>query len=214
MAREPVGMKFTRAHFQDVDGLMEDLRMNQRMFAKGENLLVRMLAMTHMALAQQKSRGPMMPGARRMASPGARTVTGLISGRQYHETARQVAAAQYPGSRAFGIPVRRITGAYYAGWKVRRIGPSMYMTYNDSREAYFIEFGINPRATGAVRRPILKMTAIGTLRFIQSTRLIERFTEATIGSKRSKRGQYQSFLARMAGSNMLGVIGPKGKLPG
>lgn len=197
MAREKVGMKFTRAHFQDVDGLMEDLRMNQRMFARGENLLVRMLAMTHMSLAQQKSRGPVMPGLRQHGP--SRSGTGVMA---------------YPGGRPWGIPVRRITGAYYAGWKMKRIGPSMYMVYNDSREAFFIEFGINPRATGAVRRPILKMTAIGTLRFIQRTRLIERFAKTTIGSTRNTKGQYQSFMARMSGSNMLGVIGPQGKLPG
>jgi hypothetical protein len=195
------GMKITRAHFRDVDGLVEDLRFNQRMFARGENLLVRMLAMTHVSLAQQKSRGPVVQGQRRYNAPrGKAHIFGTKSG--------------FQGPKPWGIPVRRITGAYYEGWKMKRIGPSQYMVFNDSREAYFIEFGINPRATGAVRRPIMKMTAIGTMRFIQRTHLIERFAEATIGGTRNKKGQYQSFMARMQGSNMLGVIGPKGKLPG
>jgi len=116
--------------------------------------------------------------------------------------------------RPWGIPVRRITGAYYRGWKVRRLGHAMWMTYNDSREAYFIEFAINPRATGAVRRPILKMSAVATLRFVQRTRLIERFTKSTIGATRNERGQYRSFMARMQGSSLLGVAGPQGTLPG
>ena len=116
--------------------------------------------------------------------------------------------------RPWGIPVRRISQAYYKGWKVRRIGPASWMTYNDSREAFFIEFAINPRVTGAVRRPILKMSAVATLRFVQRTKLIERFAKSTIGATRNQRGQYRSFQARMSGSSLLGVIGPEGSLPG
>lgn len=45
--------------------------------------------------------------------------------------------------KAWKIPVRRITGRYYRGWRVRRITSGVWMLYNDSREAYFIEYGIN-----------------------------------------------------------------------
>src|SRR5580765_2151312 len=44
---------------------------------------------------------------------------------------------------AWKLPVRRITGAYLEGWKVKRKGKAYYILYNASREAYFIEFGIN-----------------------------------------------------------------------
>jgi hypothetical protein len=178
--RAPIGI--SRGMIHDMDGLMEDLRFNQKQFRTAEDLLVRMLAMLHKGLAEQKSRGMVTP-------------TGV-------------------GGAAWGIPVRRISGAYYEGWKVRRIGPSMWMTYNDSREAFFIEFGINPRSSNAVRRPILKMSSIATLRYIQRTRLIEKFAKATIGSTRNTRGQYRSFMSRMAGSSLLGVVGPSGSLPG
>jgi len=116
--------------------------------------------------------------------------------------------------KAWGIPVRRISEDYYKGWKIKKIAHGIWMTYNDSREAFFIEFAINPRATGAVRRPILKMSAVATLRFIQRTRLVERFTASTIGATRNQKGQYRSFGARMSGSQLLGVVGPEGRLPG
>src|SRR6266542_1602325 len=33
---------------------------------------------------------------------------------------------------AWKLPVRRIRGTYIGGWKVRRIAPGIWMTYNDS----------------------------------------------------------------------------------
>ena len=49
---------------------------------------------------------------------------------------------------AWEIPVRRISGKYFYGWKTQRVGLGHWRVYNDSREAFFIEFGINPRAKG------------------------------------------------------------------
>ena len=178
----PGAVGIDRKTFRDLDNLIRDLEYNQRAFKQGENLLVRMLAMTQKGIAQQKSRGMVDPSG--------------VAGRPW------------------GIPVRRISQAYYKGWKERKIGHASWMTYNDSREAFFIEFAINPRVTGAVRRPILKMSAVATLRFVQRTKLIERFAASTIGATRNQRGQYRSFQARMSGSLLLGVIGPEGNLPG
>lgn len=89
---------------------------------------------------------------------------------------------------AWKIPVRRITSRYYKGWKVKRLAPSVWMLYNDTREAWFIEFGIHPtgsmRATEKghiytvrVRRPIRKLSLKKTLRYIDSTRAAERVWE-------------------------------------
>jgi len=81
---------------------------------------------------------------------------------------------------AWRIPVRRISGRYFLGWKVRRRGIGHYELRNDSREAFFIEFGIhrNP-ATGIVatrrqRRPILKLSLIRTLKLIEKTGVSHR----------------------------------------
>lgn len=116
--------------------------------------------------------------------------------------------------RPWVIPVRRITQDYYRGWIVRRIGRGAYLVTNLSREAVFIEFGINPRVPeDAVRRPIMKMSAVATLRFVQRTQISQRFAQGTFGSLRSNKGQFRSFAARMAGSSVLGVVGPQGRLP-
>lgn len=70
---------------------------------------------------------------------------------------------------AWKLPVRRITGRYYVGWKVRPTSIG-WQLYNDSREAYFIEYGINHMGAGRrVRRPVLKLTLLKTLEFMRET---------------------------------------------
>jgi len=94
---------------------------------------------------------------------------------------------------AWQIPVRRITSRYYKGWKVNRLAPGVWMLYNDTREAFFIEYGINHVGPGMtvtyrdgrtyikssrrVRRPIRKLSLIKTLRFVDQTRTGERVWE-------------------------------------
>ena len=76
---------------------------------------------------------------------------------------------------AWQLPVRRITQAYYLGWKVRMIGPGIAQLYNDSREAFFIEFGINWLGEGRrVRRPVRKLSLIKTLRQLETTHIYHR----------------------------------------
>ena len=81
---------------------------------------------------------------------------------------------------AWKLPVRRISGRYFFGWKVRRKSLGVWQVYNDSREAFYIEFGIhrNP-ATGIVsarriRRPIQKLALMNTLKFMQQTHSYDR----------------------------------------
>jgi hypothetical protein len=106
-------------------------------------------------------------------------------------------------SAAYKIPVRRITGRYYKGWQVKRLAPGVWMLYNASREAYFIEFGINHVGAGhevtyrdgrtyiksgrRVRRPIRKLSLIKTMRFVDQSRAGYRVTEAVFGSFRQGR---------------------------
>lgn len=121
-------------------------------------------------------------------------------------------------SQAWQIPVRRITSRYYRGWKVRRLAPAVWMLYNDSREAYFIEYGINHVGQGntvtyrdgrtyiksgrRVRRPIRKMSLIKTLRFIDSTRAGERVWELIWAPYRPGRRNSQSTFRRGQGISM------------
>jgi len=74
---------------------------------------------------------------------------------------------------AWRIPVRRISERYYLGWKVQRVGMGTWMLYNDSREAYFIEFGIHT-SSRRVRRPIRKMSLRRTLDAMMRTQAYHR----------------------------------------
>jgi hypothetical protein len=93
-------------------------------------------------------------------------------------------------SAAWKLPVRRITSRYYKGWKVKRLAPGVWMMYNDSREAYFVEYGIHPtgtlRATEKghvyvvrVRRPVRKLSLKKTLAMTNASRVGDRVWEAS-----------------------------------
>lgn len=114
---------------------------------------------------------------------------------------------------AHRIPVQRITGMYFAGWTQRRTGPTTWLLYNDSFEAHLIEFGIHMRT----RRPILKMSIIEMLRFLQSTRTGDRLAEGMLGPRRGANGQFRSFENRVRAFKLswagINVAGPQGRLP-
>ena len=106
------------------------------------------------------------------------------------------------------IPVQRISGDYFAGWTQRKMGHARWMVYNDAREAWLIEYGIYQRQ----RRPILKMSVIDMLRFIQTTRAGERFLDSVLAPRRNAKGQFQSFDSRLGTGFKLSLTG--GDLPG
>lgn len=75
---------------------------------------------------------------------------------------------------AWKIPVRRISSRYYLGWKVKPIRDG-WAVYNDSREAYYIEYGINWLGEGRrVRRPVQRLSLKKTLEYMQSTQSYHR----------------------------------------
>lgn len=83
-------------------------------------------------------------------------------------------------TRSWMIPVPRITWRYFLSWHVKRLRMGTWVLWNDSREAYFIEYGIqrNPQ-TGQVsprrmRRPIQKLSLLRTMKAIQSTAVAHR----------------------------------------
>lgn len=98
--------------------------------------------------------------------------------------------------QAWKIPVRRITGNYLEGWRVRQVRLGVWDTLNDSREAYFIEFGINHSGTGLkspgggdnvrIRRPILKLAVMDAVAFARATHMpIRQFMGAFTFSSHS-----------------------------
>lgn len=87
------------------------------------------------------------------------------------------------------LPVRRITQSYYLGWKLRRISPAVYQVYNDSREAYFIEFGINWRGEGRrVRRPVRKLALRQMMTYMASTQAYHRMWVDVFKSRKHHAG--------------------------
>lgn len=108
----------------------------------------------------------------------------------------------WPSGRSWTIPVRQITGRTGAGWRVRRVAKGSWEVYNEERGAWMVEHGI-VRGGSGVRRPILRMSGVATLRFIQRTRFANRIMAETFGSLRDNRGRFRSFASRMQGSNLL-----------
>lgn len=102
--------------------------------------------------------------------------------------------AQDP-SQAWKIPVRRITGRYYLGWKVRPV-PGGWQLYNDSREAFFIEFGINWLGEGRrVRRPVQRLSLKKTMETMQTTGAYHRIWSEIYRLRHQTMGFYQQVQA-------------------
>lgn len=170
----------SRRTFEQIESFIADNNSSIEKVQFGLDTLVRAMVMVTKGIAQQKSGGAV--SANRRSNPAL----------------------------AYRIPVQRITGEYYAGWTLRRLGNARWILYNDTVEAYLIEYGINMR----MRRPILKLSLIGMLKFIQTTRSADRFLEWVIAPRRNAKGQFQSFSTRMQGTETLGgMAGPTGKLP-
>lgn len=97
---------------------------------------------------------------------------------------------------AYRIPVQRITGRYFAGWHTRRLSNAVWLLYNDSYESYLIETGMFQR----VRRPILKMSILGMLKFMQHSRTGDRFVDWIIAPRRDSAGKFVAFNRRVTTS--------------
>jgi hypothetical protein len=142
----------------------------------GMDILVRFMAYANLSYAQKYALGPVDPEQQRP-------------------------------ELAWRIPVRRITGRYFFGWKVRRRGIGHYELRNDSREAFFIEFGIhrNPQtglvATRRQRRPILKLSLMRTLRYMEKTQVNHRIWASLYMPPPGKR-HGKGFLWQMQGGHI------------
>jgi hypothetical protein len=89
---------------------------------------------------------------------------------------------------AWKVPVRRITERYYLGWKVRRRGRGTWELYNNSRAAFFVEFGIHTSGR-RVRRPVRKLSLIKTMHAMRRTQAWHRVWCDIYADPRHPRGK-------------------------
>lgn len=175
--REGMQIGISRETFRQIDQLARSLRTGSREWIHVMDTMTQLLARSQHSEARRLSRGF-------LAAHGS---------------------YQSLGGMPWTIPVRRLSGDYYEGWKVRRIAMGMWEMKNESREAYMIEYGINPRSQFATPRPILKMSAVATLRFVQRTRLADRMMSQTLGHLRDNQGRFRSFSTRLLGTQFEGM---------
>lgn len=82
--------------------------------------------------------------------------------------------------------IRRISQAYYLGWRIQKRRLAHYIVYNATREAYFIEFGIAQVGFGGhaggkrhvpaqrIRRPVRKLSVLKTMQFMATSQAYHR----------------------------------------
>jgi hypothetical protein len=110
-------------------------------------------------------------------------------------------------SMAWKIPVRRITERYYLGWKIRQISEAVWQLYNDSREAYYIEFGINWLGEGRrVRRPIRKLSLRRTMETMMRTTAYHRIWVDIYSNPRTRNRRGKGF-TQIVQSPAMGTFG-------
>jgi hypothetical protein len=172
-------LRIDRKFFKQLEDLTLDNNASMQRAREGMDLLVRYTILIVKAGAQARAQGPVAP----------------------HRRSRP--------ELAYRIPVQRITGRYFAGWHLRRLGQGRWLLYNDTVESYLIEYGMYQR----VRRPILKLSVISMLRFVQTTKTGELLVDSILSSRRDARGKFRSFNSRLRGSSVLNQAGPQSKLP-
>lgn len=169
MARLKGGITIDPSFFRQIEEFIQDNKNSVKNFKFGMDAAVMLYAYTTLAEAQKRSLGPLDP---RMV--GKRMTGHRFIGSSSGDVRRQPLYT----STAWKIPVRRISGAYFSGWFVKRVSLGVWMLSNNSREAYFIEFGINHAGTGLhdsagnrvrIRRPILKLSVLAAYNFAAST---------------------------------------------
>lgn len=107
-----------------------------------------------------------------------------------------------------GQGIRRISQAYYFGWKVANSGPGWWTLYNDSREAYFIEFGIHT-SNRRIRRPVRKLSQIKTLRYAMTTHAYHRvWSDIYLGPRRGRGRKIGGFTQTIQSPGMGSFEGP------
>jgi len=131
---------------------------------------------------------------------------------------------KHPGdtARSWIMPVPRITNRYFLGWRVARVRQGTWMLTNDSREAYYIEYGIhrNPHtgqvAPRRIRRPIFKLSFLRMMEAFQETAVAHRIWSDILVPKPGQPGRRTKQLtwSTLAFSQSPGVMGSQGIITG
>lgn len=126
---------------------------------------------------------------------------------------QRLSAGMYdPGERrpdqAWRVPVRRITEKYYLGWKTRRVSNGVWEVYNESRAAFYVEFGIHVSGR-RVRRPIRKLALRKTMTDMMRTHAFHRcWCEIYVNERRGKRHVGRGFTQTVQSPGKGGFSGP------
>jgi hypothetical protein len=162
-ATVPGQFTFTAKTFENLENWIRDNQSSADKAAQGIDVLTRLLIGATTAAAQSLSYGPVAPNRR--SNPAL----------------------------AYRVPVQRISGDYFAGWTMRRVGRAHYILYNNTREAWFIEEGINMRGRSA----ILKRAVLNMLKLVHTTNTGNRFAEYIMAPRRTNQGSYRTFAERL-----------------
>jgi hypothetical protein len=117
---------------------------------------------------------------------------------------------------AWKIPVRRITEKYFLGWKTKKVTQGVWQVYNDSRAAFYVEFGIHVSGS-RVRRPIRKLALKKTMEAMMRTHAFHRcWCEIYQDQRRGKRHMGRGFTQTVQSPGKGGFTGPMlgRRLPG
>lgn len=173
----PGQMGLSKQSFDELEQLISALKTGSKEFSFAMNVAAQMMAKASQGHVQRLYRGP-------QTNPG--------------DVSRGLGAGS-----AWTIPVRRITGKTYRGWKVRMIAFGAWEVYSEERGAWMVEHGI-VRGGGGTPRPVLRMAGIETLRMIQRSKFGNRIMAGTFGELKNNKGHFVSFSERIAASEVFG----------
>jgi hypothetical protein len=159
----PGAMGLSTQSLDDLDTLIESLKVGTREFDKAMNVGAQMMAKITQGHAESLYRGPQYNVSGARANPSD-----------------------------FTIPVRRVTGKTYRGWRVKMVRFGAWECFNEERGAYMVEFGI-VRGGGGKRRPILKMAGNAALDMAMRSRLGQRIYGSTFGELQMNKGKFGNF---------------------
>lgn len=190
-AAVPQAFAISHKTFEELDTLISSLRTGSREFQFSMSTAAQLMAKTTQAHAHRLMRGPQSnpQDARRGSQAVASGMSQIGSTRSTYTG----------GPRPWTIPVRRITGRTYRGWRVKPFGFGAWEVFNEERGAYMVEFGI-VRGGHGIRRPILRMSGIHALNMARETGMGKRLFGTTFGQLQMNKGRFTKFNTRMEGT--------------
>lgn len=177
----PGRMGLSTESLNELETFIQSLKTGSREFEKAMNVAAQMMAKLTQGHAERLYRGPQTTPRRARQTAG--TDHGVTHGAGFQMGG---------GARPWTIPVRRITGRTYRGWRVKMVRFGAWECFNEERGAYMVEFGI-VRGGGGVKRPILKQSGNQALEMAMRSRLGQRIYGHTFGDLQMNKGKFGNF---------------------